>query len=228
MILSLDTATISGSIALVERDRVILNRYFDLGLYHAQHIFTEIEVVCDLAKISIKNLTAVAISIGPGSFTGLRIGLAAAKGLCLVDNLPLIAVSSLEIIAARLPFIAVPVCSIIDARKQQVYAALYNLASGYPECLSEAEVVAPEILFKRRFGEPTYYTGDGAVSYADKIDQTPRAWRVPVYCQRPQADALGVLAWRKLEINQVEDIEKVEPFYIRGADAEKGKQTPLV
>ena len=124
----------------------------------------------------------------------MRIGLAAAKGLCIVDNLPLIAVSSLEIIAARLPFIAVPVCSIIDARKQQVYAALYNLASGYPECLSEAEVVAPEILFKRRFGEPTYYTGDGAVSYADKmIKHLELGARCIVSAL---ADALGVLAWR--------------------------------
>ena len=125
------------------------------------------------------------------------------------------AISSLEIIAARLPFVEIPVCPLIDARKQQVYTALYNLSSGFPDCLSEAEAIAPEILFERRSAEPTFYTGDGSVSYADKIDQLTLARRVPVFCQRPQADVLGVLAWRKLELNETVDIETIEPFYIR-------------
>ena len=228
MILALDTATSAGSIALVASDRVIINRYFDLGMHHAQHIFSEIEVACNLANISVKNLTAIAISIVTGSFTGLRIGLAAAKGLCMVGNLPLLAIPSLEIIAAQLPFVEIPVCPLIDARKQQVYAALYNLSSGFPDCLSEAEAIAPETLFERRSGEPTFYTGDGSVFYADEIDQIPRARRVPVHCQRPQADALGILAWRKLESNKTVDIETIEPFYIRGADAEISKRKTLL
>jgi len=228
MILAIDTATSTGSVALVASDRIIINRYFELGIHHTQHIFSEIETVCNLASISVKDLTGVAISIGPGSFTGLRIGLAAVKGLCMVDNVPLLAISSLEIIAAQLPFVEIPVCSIIDARKQQVYTALYNLSSGFPDCLSEAEAIAPEILFERRSGEPTFYTGDGSVSYADKIDQLPLARRVPVFCQRPQADVLGVLAWRKLELNETVDIETIEPFYIRGADADISKRKTLL
>jgi len=228
MILALDTATSSGSIALVSSDKVIVSRYFDLGIHHAQHVFSEIETICKLANSSIKNLTAVAISIGPGSFTGLRIGLAAAKGLCLVDNLPLLAISSLEIIAARLPFVEIPVCPIIDARKQQVYAALYNVSSGFPECISEPEAIAPATIFERRSGEPTFYTGDGSVAYAKEIGQTPKAMRVPIHCDRPHADALGVLGWRKLELNKTADIEKIEPFYVRGADAEISQRKTLL
>ena len=91
----MDTSTQVGSVAIVDRERVIASRYFDIGMQHSKRLFTEIEQLCQLVNCAVADFTAIAVTIGPGSFTGVRIGLAAAKGLCLVDDKPLIAVSTL-------------------------------------------------------------------------------------------------------------------------------------
>ena len=97
------------------------------------------------------DLTAVAVTIGPGSFTGVRIGLAAAKGLCLVDDKPLIAVSTLAALAAGIPFVAHPVCALLDARKEQVYAGLYDMSEGNPVEITPARAIEPKVLVEERY-----------------------------------------------------------------------------
>ena len=128
MILAMDTSTQVGSVAIVDRERVIAGRYFDIGMQHSKRLFTEIEQLCQLVNCAVADFTAIAVTIGPGSFTGVRIGLAAAKGLCLVDDKPLIAVSTLAAPAAGVPCISHPVCALLDARKRQVYAGLYDVS----------------------------------------------------------------------------------------------------
>ena len=217
MILALDTATPVGSVALCAADGLVVSRYFDVGLQHSQQLFVEIEAALEVAGTVVGELAAVAISIGPGSFTGLRIGLGAAKGLCLAADKPLVAVSTLETLAARLPFARLPVCAVLDARKKEVYAALYDTASGVPVELAAPRAVDPALLAEERAGQQTLYTGDGAELYRDLwSEDAPLA---PAFCARPDAGTLGWLALSKLAEGATADLAALEPEYLRAPDA---------
>ena len=219
MILTIDTATSVGSVALVDRSQVIVSRYFDLGLQHTQRLFVEIEQICQLANCPIVNLTAVAVTVGPGSFTGVRIGLAAAKGLCLVDDKPLVVLSTLQTLAMRLPYAADPVCALIDARKEQVYAGLYGMQTGWPVELEAVRAIEPDALIAERAGQDTIYIGDGADAYSELIDASPGARRAPFHVARPHAAAAGALAWNKFDRGECAELATVEPDYLRAPDA---------
>ena len=215
MILALETATPAGSIALVDEEKIISNRYFDTGLQHSQRLFVEIEDVFKAAACALSDIDAVAVSIGPGSFTGLRIGLSAAKGLCLVGDKALVAVSTAEALATRMPFVQYPVCVILDARRQEVYTALYDTSSGYPRILSSLRAMAPEVLLQERAGQKTIFVGDAVSTYRDLIANHPEALPAPFYCVRPEAGSTGWLAFAKMKAGETADLETIEPEYLR-------------
>ena len=217
MILALDTATPVGSVALYSSKGIVVNRYFNLGLQHSQRLFVEIEAALDTAGVEMKQLQAVAVSIGPGSFTGLRIGLSAAKGLCVAGDKALVAVSTLETLAARLPFARFPVCAILDARKREVYTALYDTADGVPVEQIGPRAIAPAKLAEERVGLPTIYTGDGVEVYRDLFGQ--QTLLAPPPCARTDAGTIGWLALSKLERGETVDIASTEPEYLRPPDA---------
>ncbi|MEE3258058.1 MAG: tRNA (adenosine(37)-N6)-threonylcarbamoyltransferase complex dimerization subunit type 1 TsaB [Candidatus Latescibacterota bacterium] len=217
VILALDTATPVGSVALCAAEGLVVSRYFDVGLQHSQRLFVEIEAALEAAGADVGGLRAVAVSIGPGSFTGLRIGLSAAKGLCLAADKPLVAVSTLETLAARLPFARLPVCTVLDARKREVYTALYDTTAGAPVELAPPRAIAPAQLAEQRAGQPTIYTGDGAEVYRDLWGS--EALLAPPSCARPDAGTIGWLALAKLKAGATTDLDSVEPEYLRPPDA---------
>ena len=218
LILALETATPVGSVALVSEERSVAGSYFDIGLQHSQRLFVEIEGILGAADCAVSDLSAVAVSIGPGSFTGLRIGLSAAKGLCLAGNTSLVTVSTLEALAARIPYARHPVCPVLDARREEVYTALYDTASGRPQPLVRPRAVAPDLLARERAGETTIYLGDGAVRYRDLLGPPPHALYPPVHCARPEAGTVGWLALGRLQAGQIADLEAAEPEYFRQPD----------
>lgn len=217
MILALDTATPVGSVALYAKEGLVISRYFNVGLQHSQRLFVEIEAALATASVDMGALQAVAVSIGPGSFTGLRIGLSAAKGLCLAADKALVVVSTLETLAARLPFARLPVCAVLDARKREVYTALYDTSAGVPVALISPRAIAPMQLAEERMEQSTIFTGDGAEVYRDLLG--PHALMAPASCARPDAGTIGWLALSKLEAGETADIDSVEPEYLRPPDA---------
>lgn len=196
-----------------------MSHYFDIGLQHSQRLFVEIEGICREAAVDVPELEAVAVTIGPGSFTGLRIGLAAAKGLCMTSNKALVGVSTLAALAARIPYARLPVCALLDARKRQVYAGLYDTSQGMPIELAAPVAIDPAVLIQERLGQDTVYTGDGVEVYAELIDAAPGAHRAPLHCARPHAGAVGVLAWSQLDRGDLVDLATAEPEYLRAPDA---------
>lgn len=216
LILALDTATPAGSVALVDEQRTLVSRYFDVGLQHNQRLFVEVEDALKVAGCTFDQLSAIAVTIGPGSFTGLRLGLSAAKGFCLARELPLVTVPTLEVLAARLPFANCPVCPMLDARKGEVYTALYDTGAGRPRLLEGPRALAPQVLMAERAGIPTLFTGDGALAYSGLVATCPQALQAPFPCSRPEAAALGWLALARLEAGEVADLVSVEPEYLRG------------
>ena len=228
LILAFDTATPVGSVALVDAERTLVARYFDIGLQHSQRLFVEIDQVLALAEIDLDEVDGIAVSIGPGSFTGLRIGLSAAKGLCLAADRALVPVSTLEVLAARLPYARYPVCAMLDARKGEVYAALYDNTAGSPQLLSQPRAVAPDALLEELAAEPTIYTGDGAYAYQARIAALGLcALLAPAHCARPEAGTLGRLALTRLQTDPAHGLRgsqmaALEPQYLRKPDAKVG------
>lgn len=218
-ILALDTATPVGSVALCAAEGIVVSRYFDVGLQHSQRLFNEVEAALEAADMDVEGVRAIAVAIGPGSFTGLRIGLSAAKGLCLAAGKDLVTVSTLEALAARLPFARLPVSTVLDARKREVYAALYDTATGVPVELVPPRAIAPEQLAQERANAATIYTGDGATAYRDLLADNSTAQFAPLPCARPDAGTIGWLALSKLEKGQTADLDSVEPEYLRSPDA---------
>jgi tRNA threonylcarbamoyladenosine biosynthesis protein TsaB len=217
VILALDTATPVGSVALYAEEGQVINRYFNVGLQHSQRLFVEIEAALSVANVGMEALQAIAVSIGPGSFTGLRIALSAAKGLCLAADKVLVTVSTLETLAARLPFARLPVCAVLDARKREVYTALYDTTEGVPVERIGPRAIVPTQLAEERAGQPTIFTGDGAEAYRDLLG--PNAQIAPSFCARPDAGTIGWLALSKLERGETVDIDSAEPEYVRPPDA---------
>ena len=215
MILALETATPAASLALVEEEKTIASRYFDIGLQHSRLLYPEIQAIFKVVGCRPDDLEAVAVSIGPGSFTGLRIGLSMAKGLCMAAKTALVAVPTLESLAARLPFAVHPVCPMLDARQKEVYAALYDTSSGYPRQLSGPRALAPEELLEERRGERTIFVGDGAWKHRHLLTAYPHALAPPRLYMQPEASTAGRLAYARLKDGLIADLATVEPDYIR-------------
>lgn len=216
VILAMDTATPAGSVALLQRDRILASRYFDVGVQHSQHLAAEIAQIMDTADIGPNQLDAVAVTIGPGSFTGLRIGLSTAKGLCLATGVPLVTVSTLEALAARLPYCRHPVCPMLDARRGDVYAALYDTSSGMrPRQIESTRAEAAQVLLEEWARSETVFLGDGAAANAELLAGHPFAQVAPAHCFKPEASVVAWLGQHKLASGDTADLATSEPEYVR-------------
>src|SRR5262245_30280350 len=125
-ILALETSTLAGGVALLEDGRVVGQTLRDVALTHSERLMAMVHRLLEDCRASLAQLGGLAVSIGPGSFTGLRVGAATAKGLALALDLPVAPVPTLDALAANLPFAAAPVCPVLDARKGEVYLSRYE------------------------------------------------------------------------------------------------------
>jgi len=215
LLLAFDTATPVGSVALLEGERLLASRYFDAGLHHSDHLFVEMDSAFQVAGREPAAVEAVAVTIGPGSFTGLRIGLSAAKGFCLARNAALVPVPTLDVLAARLPFSRLPVLALLDARRGEVYAGLYDTAQGPPQRLQGPRADEPSAIFTDWVSGPVICTGDGASVHAEVLSRWPGVAMAPPHCRRPDAAAVAWLGRLRIEAGQVADLAAVEPEYLR-------------
>ena len=215
LVLAFDTATPVASVALLDEDRVIASRYFDIGNQHSPRLFVEMSQLFETSGRNWGELGAVATTTGPGSFTGLRIGLSAAKGICLARRTQLVGISTLEALAARLPYASLPVWALLDARRGQVYAALYETENGYPKALSEPRALAPETLVEELAGTEILFTGRGANAYRTLLSGLEGAHFAPGPIDNPDAATVGWLGLAKLARREVLEVDAAEPEYLR-------------
>src|SRR3990172_456108 len=145
-VLAVETSTLAGGAAIVDGDRVVGQYLLDVSVTHSERLMVAIDRLLGDAGWAPRDLDGLAVAIGPGSFTGLRIGLSTVKGLAFALSIPVAAVPTLDAMAATLPFAALPVCPVLDARKHEVYASLYR----WDGCAMRREwdylAVAPEEL----------------------------------------------------------------------------------
>lgn len=234
LILALETATPVCGVALMHEGRAIAVSCLDVGLRHSQLLFSEIQRLLEVARATLEDVSHVAVSIGPGSFTGLRIGLSAAKGLCLPTDTPLVAVRTLQALAARVPHARSPVCALLDARRGQVYAGLYDTTTGWPEQLEEERALCPEDLMTSRAGQATIFTGPGVNTCLDLMERAGGSGSNAAFadCWRPDAAAVGQLAATGLATGRLHSLdgramEALEPAYLRAPDVRPPVKRPL-
>jgi tRNA threonylcarbamoyladenosine biosynthesis protein TsaB len=225
VLLAIDTATPVGSVALEGEGRIVALRTFDAPREQSKRLFGQIDGVLADAGAGRGDLEAIAVTVGPGSFTGLRIGLSAAKGLCFGLELPLIPLSTLDVLAARLMWCVRPVGVWLDARRGEVYGAAYDTSQGRVHRVTEPTAAPPEALLAQWGLTDVLFTGDGAERWAELIDAQPGALLAPAPARRPCAD---VAAWLARSAGEPVDAALVEPDYLRTPHFEPATREPLV
>ncbi|KPK02538.1 MAG: hypothetical protein AMK71_01965 [Nitrospira bacterium SG8_35_4] len=221
-ILALETATLAGSIAIADdRYGLVSEVRVNLKIAHAERLMPSIQWILDASRMSVDEIDAFAVSIGPGSFTGLRIGLSTAKGLSYAGKKPIVPVPTLDAFARTLPYCSYMICPMFDARKSQVYAALYRWEQHACRKVMDEIAVGLDTLLKQ-FDEPVVFLGEGAKLCRQQISDTlgDLALFAPESRMSPSASAVAEIAFEKMEKGETADPVRLTPFYIRKSEAE--------
>ena len=198
-ILAIDTSTMVSGAAIATKDRLIAEVTMQLKLPQSQILLGHIEDVLKIAHMDKKDLDGIAISIGPGSFTGLRIGLASAKMLSYALDIPVVTVSSLEAMAYHYPVPNIYIASVLDAQKNNAYFSLYEYnGKGFDEKKSICVMAFDEVIdFCSKLDKPVIFVGDIAQKKADMIAEAPNvSLGMPHLCM-PRAANVAMAAMPK-------------------------------
>lgn len=220
-ILAVETSTMMGSVAIMDEGGLIAEYRLNIKATHSERLMRTIDEVLKDSGLRLKDLDGYAVSIGPGSFTGLRIGLSTVKGLAYITKKPIAAIPTLDALAFNIPFSRYQVCPMLDARKMEVYTALYYFTDG--EFLKPVDdcVIKPES-FLKEIKEPTVFLGEGAYIYKELIKKSlgTLAHFAPLAKQLPSAANVAELGLKAIMSNRVEEPATLSPRYIRKSEAE--------
>jgi tRNA threonylcarbamoyladenosine biosynthesis protein TsaB len=218
LILAIDTATEQGSLALVEGEQVLGEYALATPGTFLQHLLPGVEALLAGAGGNFSDLDALAVSRGPGNFTGLRIGLATAQGLAWSRNLPVVAVSTLEVVAAQVPCQPQPVAVLMDAKRREVYLGRYRCSEGRPQALQEPVRLALDAL-AGELSPPLVLTGPGLTVHEEFLRNRldPEIHPAPPELRYPQAATLARLALPLVRAGQTIALRRLTPLYLRPA-----------
>ena len=226
-VLLIETATDSCSVALSKNSEIISEKFINEPKAHASVIGGYVTDILAENSIAMADCSAVAVSKGPGSYTGLRVGVSIAKGLCYGAGKPLISVCTLATIAqmaldnnlytGKGDFTIIPM---IDARRMEVYTANFN-SKGEQLTPVEAKILDENSYAAELAAGPVLFTGNGAEKFKELVWNNPNAYFAP---QAPHATGMRVIAYAKLEAGEFEDNAYFEPFYLKDFVAGKPKK----
>ena len=210
-ILNIETATKNCSVALAKNGETILCKEMaEEGFSHEEKLHLFIEDIIKEAGITFSDLSAVAVSQGPGSYTGLRIGVSAAKGLCYALEIPLISVDTLTVLANQLQIENGIIIPMIDARRMEVYSAIFNAKK---EIIREVQA---EILTDSTFsdiGDAVYFVGDSNEKAKTILSKSNFNFVDSVFY--PSAKEMSAISYKKFLNNSFEDVAYFEPYYLK-------------
>ena len=209
-ILNIETATKNCSVCLAcEGEAVIIKEYAGEGYTHAEKLHVFISDALRGGGITFNDLNAVAVSMGPGSYTGLRIGVSAAKGLCYALNIPLIAIDTLSLLSGQVSVQNGFIVPMIDARRMEVYSAIFD--SGYAKVRETRAEVISESSFADLSG-PIHLLGDGADKCREVLTGEKFIYHDIPY---PSAKGMAPLSYDKYKKSDTVDVAYFEPFYLK-------------
>ena len=223
-ILLLDTYKMAANVAVLEDDKLICEYTINTKKTHSQKLMPMIENMLKLSDLDIKEIDAIAICVGPGSFTGLRIGMATAKAMAHVNNIPLIGVNSLEILGANMDLCNRNICSILDAQRNQVYMNKYILKDDKITELEEISIKPIDELLEEisSSNEDWVLVGEAVYKYKEKIEEISNITIPSPANNITKASTLCFVARDKMLANdQVYNCYNINPMYIRKSQAEE-------
>lgn len=222
MILAIESATPNGSVALLAGESVLGETVLPRGRQASETYLLAVDGLIAACGGKPERITHVAVSAGPGSFTGLRVGMAAAKGLCLGWGRPLVAVPTLHALARRFPLEGTTVCPVLDAKKKEVYAGFYRWEGGACVRIAPDAAVSPQRLPALLPPGRVFFCGDGTVPYGDLLRGSlgERAAFSRPGEGLPRASAVALLAALLIAEGGEADPRSAVPVYLRRSEAE--------
>lgn len=226
LILALDSATPAAGVALLDGLNLIKEEFYNNQKKHSGNLMTFVDRVLNESEKELKDIDVFALTMGPGSFTGLRVGMASIKGLSFISKKPVVGITTLDVIAANIFESEAIICPLLDARKGEVYTALYKNAGGKNQRISDYMACSPDklldLLEKSEHQGNYVFLGDGARVYQEIWEARlgERLYIAPPHLFYPRAAALAFLAREKALQGEYEDIHTMSPFYLRLSEAE--------
>ena len=212
-ILNIETSTKACSVALHKNGELIVSREdVTTNFSHSEKLLKFISKLFSDAKLSLSDLDAIAVSMGPGSYTGLRIGVSTAKGLCYGLDIPLISISTLKAMSfgMALEIKADLYCPMIDARRMEVYSAFFDINNTEVRKI-QADII-DENSYKKELEKKVVFFGDGSEKLIEKIKDKNAIFVSDIH---PSAKNMGLLSYQKFTKSMFEDLAYFEPFYLK-------------
>ena len=224
LILAFETSAKAASVALTENGKLLGESYQNTGMTHSQTLMVMAEDLLKAAGRTVKDLSAVAVAEGPGSFTGVRIGVAAAKGLAWGAQLPCFGISTLEAMAVSLGMYRGYICPVMDARRSQVYNALFYVNQGELQRIREDRAIALANLAEelKELNEPIFLVGDGSkLCHSTLKEAVPGLVLPPEHRMHQRAVGVALLAEARAAAGETGDGAVLAPNYLRLSQAER-------
>jgi len=227
LILGIDTATAQVSVAIGGHEGVLASTQSVRGKQHAEILTPAIEFTCKQARIELSEISVVAVDLGPGLFTGLRVGVAAAKAMAYALRVPMIGVPSLDLVAFPVRYSPKLIVAAVDARRGELFTAFYRQVPGGIQRLTPHHVVSPEDLASELLAtaEECVLVGDGAVRYREVFEGLHKVEIIEEGLAYPAASSLVMLAHAQALREQWVKPWDLQPLYLRKPDAEINWQT---
>ena len=227
-ILALDSSGLVASVAVTEDDNLLGEYTINYKKTHSQTLLPMLDEVAKMIELDLKTVDAIAVSAGPGSFTGLRIGSATAKGLALALDKKIVSVPTVDALAYNIWNCTDVICPLMDARRQQTYTGLYTFEDGrmqtlLPQCVVQIEEIINKV---NDMGKPVVFLGDGVPVFADFIAQhckVPYQY-APAHCTKQRAASVAALGAILYAEGKAEPAAEHKPDYLRLSQAERERQ----
>lgn len=222
-VLGIETATPHGSVALCRGGVIIGEICLRNPRSHSEKLLPAVDTLLEMTGETTASIAAVAVSHGPGSFTGLRIGVAAAKGLAFALKVPLFGIPTLELLAANAPSGGSTVCAVLDARRGEVFAALFTVEEEGPVKLREEAILRPEGLAKI-IPSGTLVVGFLPAGLREFLEEKCRSvYFSPPHLNYPRASVTALRGDAALKARHPSETDTLAPFYLRPSDAEANR-----
>ena len=224
-ILGLDSSGLVASVAVVEDDTLLCEYTVNHKKTHSQTLLPMLDEIVRMIELDLNEVDAIAVAAGPGSFTGLRIGSATAKGLGLALDKPLIAVPTVDALAYNLYETHGVICPLMDARRNQVYTGIYEFADGKFQVISAQEAISIEEIIEKinQIGREVIFLGDGVPVFREKIEADCKVSHhyAPAHVNRQRAGAVAALGTLYYKEGKVQNARDHQPEYLRLSQAER-------
>lgn len=230
-ILGIESSGLVASAAVVVEDSLVAEFTVNNKQTHSQTLLPMIDQVVQMSGVELKELDAIAVAAGPGSFTGLRIGAATAKGLGLALDKPLVPVPTLEGLAYRMAGADGLICPLMDARRNQVYTGIYRIKNNQLKIVSSQKAVDILEILKEleQYQEKTVFLGDGVPVHRETIEKeySGEYQFAPLHLSRQNASSVAALGELYFQQGKYETAAEHKPFYLRQSQAEREREARL-